>query len=37
MDIKQTEKLCESKEKESMEKYYGNLVREAAIERHEEI
>lgn len=37
MDIKQIEKLCESKEKELMEKYYGNLVKEAAIERPEEI
>ena len=37
MDTKQIEKLCESKEKELMEKYYGNLVKEAAIERPEEI
>ena len=37
MDAKQIEKLCESKEKELMEKYYGNLVKEAAIERPEEI
>ena len=37
MDIKQIEKLCESKEKELMEKYYSNLVKEAAVERHEEI
>ena len=37
MDIKQIEKLCESKEKELMEKYYGNLVKEAAVERPEEI
>ena len=37
MDIKQIEKLCESKEKELMEKYYGNLVKEAAIKRPEEI
>jgi len=37
MDIKQIEKLCESKEKELMEKYYGNLVKETAIERPEEI
>ena len=37
MDTKQIEKLCESKEKELMEKYFGNLVKEAAIERPEEI
>ena len=37
MDTKQIEKLCESKEKELMKKYYGNLVKEAAIERPEEI
>lgn len=37
MDTKQIEKLCESKEKELIEKYYGNLVKEAAIERPEEI
>ena len=37
MDTKQIEKLCESKERELMEKYYGNLVKEAAIERPEEI
>ena len=35
MDTKQIEKLCESKEKELLEKYYGNLVKEAAIERPE--
>ena len=37
MDTKQIEKLCESKEKELMNKYYGNLVFEAAIERPETI
>ncbi len=37
MDTKQIEKLCENKEKELLEKYYGNLVNEAAIERPEEI
>ena len=37
MDTKQIEKLCKSKERELMEKYYGNLVKEAAIERPEEI
>ena len=37
MDTKQIEKLCESKESELIEKYYGNLVKEAAIERPEEI
>lgn len=37
MDTKQIEKLCESKEKELMEQYYGTLVTEAAIERPEEI
>lgn len=37
MDTKQIEKLCESKEKELMEKYYGNLVKEAALEQPETI
>lgn len=37
MDTKQIEKLCESKEKELMEKYFGNLVKEAAHERPETI
>lgn len=37
MDTKQIEKLCESKEKELMEKYFGNLIKEAAIERPEVI
>ena len=37
MDTKQIEKLCENKEKELMNKYYGNLVFEAAIERPETI
>ena len=37
MDIKQIEKLCESKDKELMEKYYGNLVKEAALEQPETI
>ena len=37
MDTKHIEKLCKSKERELMEKYYGNLVTEAAIERPEEI
>lgn len=37
MDIKQIEKLCESKEKELMDKYYSNLVKEAAVESPEEI
>ena len=37
MDTKQIEKLCESKEKELMEKYFGNLIKEAAVERPEVI
>lgn len=37
MDTKQIEKLCESKEKELMEKYYGKLVNEAALEQPETI
>lgn len=37
MDTKLIEKLCESKEKELMEKYYGNLVKEAALEQPETI
>ena len=37
MNTSEIEKLCESKEKELMKKYYGNLVKEAAIERPEEI
>ena len=37
MDTKQIEKLCESKERELMEKYFGNLVKEAALDRPEEI
>lgn len=37
METKQIEKLCESKEKELMEKYYGNLVKEAALEQPETI
>ena len=37
MDTKHIEELCKSKERELMEKYYGNLVTEVAIERPEEI
>ena len=37
MDSKQIEKLCKSKENELMEKYYGNLVKEAALEQPETI
>lgn len=37
MDTKQIEKLCESKEKELMEKYHGKLVNEAALEQPETI
>ena len=37
MDTKQIKKLCESKEKELMEKYFGNFVKETAIERPETI
>ena len=37
MDTKHIEELCKSKERELMEKYYGNLVSEAASERPEEI
>lgn len=37
MDTKQIEKLCKSKERELMEEYFGNLVKEAAHERPETI
>ena len=37
MDTKHIEKLCENKEKELMERYFGNLVKEAAVERPETI
>lgn len=37
MDTKQIERLCESKEKELLEQYFGNLVKEAALERPETI
>ena len=37
METKQIEKLCESKEKELMERYYGKLVNEAALEQPETI
>ena len=37
MDTKQIEKLCENKEKELLDAYFGNLVKEAAIGRPETI
>ncbi len=37
MDTKQIDRLCESKEKELLEQYFGNLVKEAALERPETI
>ena len=37
MDTNQIERLCESKEKELLEQYFGNLVKEAALERPETI
>ena len=33
----QIEKLCKEKEQELLDKYFGNLVREAAVERSETI
>ena len=37
MTTEQIEKLCRDKEQELLKKYFGNLVREAAIERPETI
>lgn len=37
MTSKHIERLCERKEKELLNKYFGNLVKEAAIERPESI
>lgn len=37
MTALEIEKLCKSKEKELLNKYFGNLVKEAAIERPESI
>lgn len=37
MTIEQIEKLCKEKETELLEKYFGNLKKEAAIERPETI
>ena len=37
MTTEQIEKLCRDKEQELLYKYFGNLVREAAIERPETI
>ena len=37
MDTKQIEKLCESKERELLDTYFGNLVKAAAVERPETI
>ena len=37
MTTEQIEKLCRDKEQELLHKYFGNLVREAAIERPETI
>ena len=37
MDAEQIKKLCKEKEQELLKKYFGNLVKEAAIERPEAI
>ncbi len=37
MEVRQVEKLCKEKEQELLDKYFGNLVKEAAIERPETI
>ena len=37
MEAKQIENLCKEKEQELLKKYFGNLVKEAAIERPETI
>ena len=37
MTALEIEKLCKSKEQELLNKYFGNLVKEAAIERPETI
>ena len=37
MDTIQIKKLCKEKEQELLDKYFGNLVKEAAIERPETI
>lgn len=37
MTVLEIEKLCKSKEKELLNKYFGNLIKEAAIERPETI
>ena len=37
MTNEQIEKLCKEKEQDLLEKYFGNLVKEAAIERPETI
>lgn len=37
MNNENVEKLCKEKEQELLEKYFGNLVREAALERPESI
>jgi len=37
MTNEQIEKLCKEKEQELLDKYFGNLVKEAAIERPESI
>ena len=37
MEVRQVEKLCTEKEQELLDKYFGNLVKEAAIERPETI
>lgn len=37
MNMSQIKKLCKEKEQELLDRYFGNLTREAAIERHETI
>ena len=37
MDTKQIENLCKEKELDLLDKYFGNLVKEAAVERPETI
>ena len=37
MTTEQIEKLCKAKEQELLDKYFGNLIKEAAIERPETI
>ena len=37
MTTEQIEKLCKAKEQELLDKYFSNLIKEAAIERPETI